>query len=252
MTYASILLHDLKGLADPTRGPAAWALGLAATQGARLTATAFNSEDAEPADGLLAAAAAADVDAVAVIERSFAYGLPEVLADHARLHDLVVAGAETGGLLSARALVEHLVFDSGRPVVVVPMAWRGPFRCERIVGAGDNPRPAARALGDALPLLRTASEVALVTVGGEKAIDTSLGEADLAGALRRRGLSSAVQRIGRDGRTVEEALVHHAHRHDADLLVAGAFGHSRLRQRVLGGVTRGLLDAPRLPVLLSH
>jgi nucleotide-binding universal stress UspA family protein len=188
-----------------------------------------------------------------VTERSFAYGLPEVLADHARLHDLVVSGSEPGGLLSVRALAEHLVFDSGRPAVVVPRAWHGPFRCDRVVVAWDNTRPAARALGDALPLLRSARAVTLVMAGGEKAIDTSLGELDLVAALARRGVSgAAVQRIDQAGGSIGETLAAWARAQDADLLVAGAFGHSRLRQLVLGGVTRSLLDAPRLPVLLSH
>jgi nucleotide-binding universal stress UspA family protein len=253
MTYASILLHDPAGLADPARGPAAWALGLAAATGARLTATAFAGDGIAPPDALLAAAAEREVDAFAVTERSFAYGLPEVLADHARLHDLVVTGSEPGGLLSTRALAEHLVFESGRPVVVVPQAWRGPFRCERVVVAWDNTRPAARALGDALPLLRTARAVTFVTVGGEKAIDSSLGEADLVAALGRRGVSGpAVRRIDHAAASIGETLAAWARAQDADLLVAGAFGHSRLRQLVLGGVTRSLLDAPPLPVLLSH
>jgi nucleotide-binding universal stress UspA family protein len=253
MTYASILLHDSAGLADPSRGPAAWALGLAAATGARLTATAFAGDGIAPPDALLAAAAEREVAAFAVTERSFAYGLPDVLVDHARLHDLVVTGSEPGGLLSTRALAEHLVFESGRPVVVVPQSWRDPFRCERVVVAWDNTRPAARALGDALPLVRTARAVTFVTVGGEKTIDSSLGEADVVAALGRRGVSgAAVRRIDHAAASIGETLATCARAQDADLLVAGAFGHSRLRQLVLGGVTRSLLDAPPLPVLLSH
>jgi nucleotide-binding universal stress UspA family protein len=253
MTIASILLHDPDGLADPAHGPADWALGLAAATGASLTAIAFDGDGTAPPDALLAAAAEHGVDVHPVTERSFAYGLPEVLGDHARLHDLVVTGSEPGGLLSVRALAEHLVLDSGRPAVVVPRAWCGPFRCDRVVVAWDNTRAAARALGDALPLLRSARAVTLVMAGGEKAIDTSLGELDLVAALARRGVSgAAVQRIDQAGGSIGETLAAWARAQDADLLVAGAFGHSRLRQLVLGGVTRSLLDAPPLPVLLSH
>ena len=275
MTIATILLHAPAGHADPNRGPAAWALGLAAAFGARLTALVLDADAVtggpaesrrppraegqaasraalQTAERLVRAAAASGIDARAVTDRSFAFGLPEVAADHARLHDLVVAGVDPAGLLSERAMTEHLVFEAGRPLVVVPAAYEAPFQCERIVVAWDNSRVAARALGDAMPLLRRAREVALVTLGEDQQIDASLDEGELIEALARRGLAVRHERAAPAGAGTGEELDRLALERGADLLVMGAFRHSRLRQLVLGGATRSVLDAPRLPVLLSH
>ena len=275
MTLETILLHAPAGHADPARGPAAWALGLASALGARLTAVVFDSdastggpletrrpprqegetascEAAETAARLRRAAADLGIDVNVVTERSFAYGLPEVVADHARLHDLVVTGVNPAGLLSERAMAEHLVFEAGRPVVIVPTAHEAPFRCERIAVGWDNSRAASRALGDAMPLLRRASEVFLVTVGDEKAIDTSLREIELVEAQKRRGAPVTYERVELSRRRIGDVLAEHARERGADLIVMGAYGHSRLRQFVLGGATRSALHASCLPVLLSH
>lgn len=278
MTIATILLHAPAGRAPSSAGPAAWALGAAAALGARLTAAVFDMDvltvgdvptggpagagrtegetggraAAETAERLVRAAAGLGVELLAVTGRSFAYGLPEVVAEHARLHDLVVAGVDRAGLLSERAMAEHLVFEAGRPVVVVPPDHRGPVGLRRIAVAWDNSRAAARALGDAMPLLRRAEEVGLVSVGGERPIDQSLGAGAIVEALARRGVAARFEHIAPAGLRNGEALARHALDRGADLLVMGAFGHSRLRQFVLGGATRSVLDAPRLPVLLSH
>lgn len=275
MTIATILLHAPAGHADPGHGPAAWAIGLAAVFGARLTAVALDAdavtggpadtrrsprsegqvasrEALETAGRLVQAAAGLGVDARAVTERSFAFGLPEILADHARLHDIVVAGVDPAGLLSERAMAEHLVFHAGRPVAIVPGEYQVAFRCERIAVGWDNSRVAARALGDAMPLLKRAREISLVTVGEEKEVESSIGEGELIESLSRRGVTARTQRVALSGVGIGEALGRLALDQRTDLLVMGAFGHSRLRQLVLGGATRSVLDSPRLPVLLSH
>lgn len=275
MTVETILLHAPASHVHPGRGPAAWALGAAALLGARLTAAVFDADAwtggpvearrtprsegeacsraaTETAEGLLRAADDQGVEARTITERSFAYGLPEVVADHARLHDLVVAGVDRAGLLSERAMAEHLIFESGRPVVVVPATFQGPVRCERIMVAWDNSRVAARALGDAMPLLQRAQEVSLVTAGGERPIDASLDEGEIVAELTRRGVAARYERVSSAGARVGEALGRHALEQGADLLVMGAFAHSRLRRFVLGGATLSVLDEPRLPVLLSH
>jgi nucleotide-binding universal stress UspA family protein len=275
MTIRTILLHAPAGHGDPARGPAACALGAASALGARLTAAVFDADaftggpaDAqrtpraedevysraatETAERLIRAAADLGVEARAVTSRSFAYGLPEVVADHSRLHDLVVAGVDRAGLLSERSMAEHLVFESGRPLVIVPAGYRGPVRFERISVAWDNSRVAARALGDALPLLRRAQKVDVVSVGGERPVEASLNTSEVIDALARRGISARFEHIDPAGARVGEALGQHALHRGSDLLVMGAFGHSRLRQFVLGGATRSVLDDPRLPVLLSH
>lgn len=275
MTIANILLHAPAGHARPDRGPASLALGLAAAFEARLTAVVLDAdavtggpadvrrsprtegqaasrEALETAERLVQAAAGLGVDARAVTERSFAYGLPEILADHARLHDIVVAGVDPAGLLSERAMAEHLVFRAGRPVVIVPAGHDAPFRCDRIAVGWDNSRVAARALGDAMPLLTRAREVLLITVGEEKEIECSISDRELIDALSRRDVTARTERVPLAGGGIGEALGRVALEQSAGLLVMGAFGHSRLRQLVLGGATRSVLDSPRLPVLLSH
>lgn len=275
MTIETILLQAPAGHGHPGCGPSAWALGAAAALGARLTAAVFDADAytggpadsgraprregeacsraaAATADELRRAAAERGIEARTVTDRSFAYGLPEVVADHARLHDLVVAGVDRAGLLSERAMAEHLVFEAGRPVVIVPADHRAPVRFERITVAWDNSRVAARALGDAMPLLRHASEVHLVSVGGERPFDASLAASEVVDALARRGVVARFEHVDAAGMRIGEALGRQARVRGSDLLVMGAFGHSRLRQFVLGGATRSVLDEPRLPVLLSH
>jgi nucleotide-binding universal stress UspA family protein len=193
----------------------------------RAEGQAASREALETARQLADAAAALGVDARTVKERSFAFGLPEVVADHARLHDVVVAGVDRAGLLSERAMAEPLVFRAGRPVVV-PAAHETSFRCERIAVGWDNSRAAARALGDAMPLLQRAREVALVTGGEEKKIDASLGNRELVEALSRRGVTARTKCASLSGSSIGEALGRAAQHDAADLLVMGAFGHSRL------------------------
>lgn len=275
MTLECILLHAPAGHGEPARGPAAWAIGAAAAFRARLTAAVFDFDAltggpadgqraprvtgevsstaaAETAERLVQTAAGLGVEAQAVTSRSFAYGLPEVVADHARLHDLVVAGVDRSGLLSERGMAEHLIFEAGRPVVIVPADYRGPVQNGRIAVAWDNSRVAARALGDAMPLLRRAEEVVILTVGGERRLEASLETSDVIEALDRRGVAARFHQVDLEGRDIGQALGRDAIQLGSDLLVMGAFGHSRLRQFVLGGATRSVLDEPRLPVLLSH
>lgn len=278
MTIGNLLLHASAENIDPGRGPAAWALGLAAEAGAQLTALVFeldvvmprsaygrqivadsraavearNRDAAERAARLRAAAEKAGVDARVVTDRSFAYGVPEIVADHSRLHDLVVSGVDQTGLLSERSIAEHLLFEAGRPVVVVPNDHPAAFRCDRITVAWDWGRAAARALGDAMPLLRRAGEVTVVVFQDEKQFDTSLGEEQLLAALERRGVRARFAPAERGGKPIGEALCAFALDRGSDLLVMGGYGHSRLRQFVLGGATRAVLDGPGLPTLLSH
>lgn len=107
-----------------------------------------------------------------------------------RLHDIVVTGVHRGGLLSERAIAEHLVFQAGRPAVIVPVAHGCSVQCERIAVGWDSSRVAASALGDAMPLIRRARDVSLVTACEEQQIAASLSEHDLIEALSRRGVAA--------------------------------------------------------------
>ena len=181
-----------------------------------------------------------------------AFGLIPFVGDRAKLHDLTVIGVDNSVFLSERAVAEHVLFDSGRPVIIVPNRHGSSFSCKKVIVAWDHSRTAARALHDSLPFLRLAEEVTLVAVGGEKRFQTSPDPATIETAFAQKGLNARFKQIHLGEGSIGQALQGHALQCGADLLVMGAFGHSRLREFILGGATRELLEDPKLPVLMSH
>lgn len=187
-----------------------------------------------------------------ITDRSYIHSTPEIAADRGRLVDLIVAGICDEGLLSERMVAEALIFQSGRPVILVPDAHDGDYRADRIVVAWDFSRVAARALADALPFLLNAGEVSVIAFGDDKDFTSSVGKDDVLAALSRRGVSARYETRKRGDRTIGEALNATVAERRADLLVMGGFGHSRFRDFVLGGATRTMLAAPAVPTLISH
>lgn len=265
MTIRNLLLHAAAETIDPARGPAGYALDLARSVGAHLTALVFELDVVTPrgstetgraaalqAERLRMQAEATGVASTVETDRSYAYGVPEVVAAHARLCDLAVAGVGGGAFGNERGVAEHMLFAAGRPLIVVPQDWERGFSAARPVVAWDCSRAAARALGDAMPFLREAEETMFVSFADDKPMESCLRPDVMAEALRRRGIRPAFEQASRSGRPIAEALGEFAEAAGADMLVMGAFGHSRLRDFVLGGATRGVLERPRLPTLLSH
>jgi nucleotide-binding universal stress UspA family protein len=274
----SILLQASAETTDPDTGAAAYALAMASALGAHLTALAFqldvlsrtrmyesplllegrtavgqqNALAHDKAEALRAAAAALGVEADVRTERSYAHGVADAVTHRAQLADWVVAAVGSDALLNDRAIAEHLLFQAARPVIVVPGSWAGTWSCHRIFVAWDFSRNAARAVADALPLLRMATEVQLLAFGDDKAFDTTITGADVVQSLARRGVTASFRNAERGSTGIGEALSAAAKEAQADLLVMGAFGHSRLRDFVLGGATRHLLQTPALPTLMSH
>lgn len=183
----------------------------------------------------------------------------EQVALHARYADLVVVGQadpETGQPPSAAAIIEHALFASGRPVLVVPATGRFETAGRRVLIGWNASREAARAVNDALPVIAEA-EAATVLVANPRGSPAGHGEepgADIALHLARHGLTVAVERAFAPGMGIGDGdlILNRAAELSADLLVVGAYGHSRLREMVLGGVTRTLLQQMTLPVLMSH
>lgn len=278
MTIKTVFLHAASETLDPGRSAAHYALGLAHHFEAHLDALVLELDVVTPksfygrqiatdhraqvrqrnADVATAAAAlreAADtrgVDATVITERSHVHSTPEIAVDYARLADIAVAGVCQEGLLSERTIAEALIFESGRPVLVVPVDHDTGFAARRIVVGWDYSRTAARAVADALPLLRMAQDVTLVSFGDDKDFATSLSSEDVVAALRRRGVECRFEQMERRGREIGEAISNAAAEREADLLVIGGFGQSRARSFVLGGATRTILAAPALPTLFSH
>jgi nucleotide-binding universal stress UspA family protein len=121
-----------------------------------------------------------------------------------------------------------------------------------VVVAWDFSRSAARAVADAIPLLEKARIVRIVTVTNEKVIDTRHSSEELAKNLSRHGIDVIVDRVDAAGRPIGESLMREIASHKADLLVMGAYGHSRFREFILGGATQSMLSKPPLPILFSH
>ena len=181
---------------------------------------------------------------------------PSQVAMQARHADLVILGQPDpdGGRTNASAMVEQAIFASGRPVLVVPYAGRFGSIGRRVLVGWNAGREAARALGDALPLLTQAERVTVFAInpaGGEDGHGEEPG-ADIALHLTRHGVTVGVERTEARGIEPGDILLNQAADTQADLLVVGAYGHSRLREMVLGGVTRTLLRQMTLPVFLSH
>jgi nucleotide-binding universal stress UspA family protein len=151
-----------------------------------------------------------------------------------------------------QALVQAVLFESGRPVVVVPKDWSAPLNLENVLVAWDGSAKAARAIGDALPFLRRAGRVELVSISGDPDQTKMIAAADIAPHLSRhcRALS-AVDLPAVDG-DVGAVLRAHAKNTHASMIVMGAYGHSRIRQFFLGGVTSSMLTDPPVPVLMSY
>jgi nucleotide-binding universal stress UspA family protein len=174
---------------------------------------------------------------------------------HARYADLTVVG-QGRDLVNASYdlafLPEELALGVGRPVVVVPRYGTFENVGERILVAWNGSREATRAVHDALPLLQRASKVHILSIDPEHDSGPRVPSADIALHLARHGVvAEAASTLGVDV-GVGDLLLSRAADLSIDLIVMGAYGHSRVREMVLGGVTRHLLRNMTVPVLMSH
>lgn len=179
---------------------------------------------------------------------------PSLLIDAAvqcsRCFDFVFVGWEAENSTS-RALAEAAIFGSGRPTILMPELYD--IRKSRHVAiAWDGSRSAARAAGDAHPFLAQAEFVSILVASDEKPIPDETGPQRLANELLKVNVPVEVVNIKTEDCPVGVTLQERALEVGATLMVMGGYGHSRLRELVLGGATRGVLSDLRLPILLSH
>jgi nucleotide-binding universal stress UspA family protein len=153
-----------------------------------------------------------------------------------------------------RHRLEEVVFAAGRPVIGLPSQWNGPLLGGRVLIAWDGGREAARATFDAIPLLHQAEEVRLVSVNGfeYEPVRQFTPADDIAAALSRHGIRVEAHSFESTRRSVADELQAQALDFGADLLVMGCYGHARMRERILGGVSREMLRELPLPVLLAN
>jgi nucleotide-binding universal stress UspA family protein len=180
-------------------------------------------------------------------------GAADQIGRIARRFDLAVVGQPTRKpSLPDQVVDEGVLFESGRPVIFVPFVQTSGVKLDRIMVCWDGSRTAGRAVADAMPLLKKAKQVEIVIVSGKPAKDDELPGADLGQHLARHGLNVRIKRITSPDTDVPSAILSYAADSSADMIVMGGYGHSRLRQFILGGVTRGMLESMTVPVLMSH
>ena len=179
------------------------------------------------------------------------------LLKRAGLHDLVIVGQPDPSEAEAarrRAVVDDVVLRSPRPTLLLPHAGRFDDVGQTALVAWDGSHGAARAVGDALPLLRRAGAVHVVVfdtqAGDGGAVDQSPAKG-LVQWLSRHGIRAAGQ-VRHPGSDVGNALLSHAADMGSDLLVMGSWGHGRLAERLLGGATRTVMESMTVPVMMSH
>jgi nucleotide-binding universal stress UspA family protein len=187
-----------------------------------------------------------------LITTSFA-GAADLFSQMARRFDLSIVGQadpETAG--PQELLIEATLFQSGRPVLVVPYIQRTGMKLDRVLVCWDRSRSAARAIGDAMPFLELAKAVDVLVVATERLKSNELPGAEMAHHLARHGLKVDLKRIVTGGTDVASSILSYAADVSADFIVMGGYGHSRLREFILGGVTRAILSAMIAPTLMSH
>ncbi len=179
----------------------------------------------------------------------------ETIGRRARYADLVVLGPELGnnGGLKDK-VIEGALFSSGRPILIVPRAEEVTLKPRRVMVAWDASLEASRAVRESLGVLIGADEVRVVMIDpveGERHHGAEPG-ADLAAYLARHGVKVSVDRLPSSGHRIAEVLGQHAVDTGAELIVMGAYGHSRLRERIFGGVTRSMIDESTVPILMAR
>jgi nucleotide-binding universal stress UspA family protein len=180
-------------------------------------------------------------------------GASDLFGRIARRFDVSVVGqAEPDKLAGEDLIIEAALFQSGRPVMVVPYIQRAGLKLDRIMVCWDGGRTAARAIGDAVPFLARAKAIDIIIVATEQGRKDELPGADMGQHLARHGVKVEVKRLVAGDTDVPNLLLSHAADSAADLMVMGGYGHSRLREFILGGTTRAILQSMTLPVLMSH
>jgi len=185
-----------------------------------------------------------------ILQKCKSFEVPDLLVEYARLRDLTIVPVPES---YDQWYAEAVIFGSGRPTLVLPQTPRSrPFELGIVAVAWDFSRAAARAIADAIPILEKAREARIVTVTNEKVLDSKHSSEELAKNLSRHGIDVVLDKVDAAGRTIGEVLKAHTASCKADILVMGAYGHSKFREFFLGGATKSLLSKPPLPILFSH
>lgn len=281
MSFTDLLLH-LDSYPDAATRPAIeGAVTLAGALGGKLTALAYQvvvplesnrladwlvglsglireaeASSAQACEAALAqfteAAKAAGVYAKGDRIRADVFDVADDVARRARTRDLSIIPL-TGLRNGHHDVAQAVVFGSGRPVLIFRPGRRAlPQAFDTVAVAWDGGAPAARAVSCALPILKRAKQVRIFTVLEEKPSVTAGLADDLVRHLRTHGVSPEVDEVRARGRTIGGAFGGYVRNRRPDLIVMGAYGHSRVQEFILGGATEHVLSDPGAPVLLAH
>ena len=178
----------------------------------------------------------------------------DCIIDHGRYADLIIVGQRDRSFdfSSVLDVPERIIVESGRPVLVVPNAGRFAEIGKRISVAWTSRREATRAVFDALPLLMDAAQVRIVSVNPNQRAGGDFPGAEIATTLARHGVKCEIATTVSGEIGIGDVLLSGLSDDASDLLVMGAWGHSRMRELVFGGATRHILEHMTVPVLMSH
>lgn len=180
-------------------------------------------------------------------------GAASGLVNRVRLSDLAVIGQDKPDSTEpGRAtLIEALLFETGVPLLVVPYITRTGFQSKHMMIAWDGSVTAARAVHAALPLMPLAEKITVVIVDGSRSFTGEPG-ADVALYLSRHGLNVSIDHVPAPSGDVAAALLNYISDTGIDMAVMGGYGHSRFREFIVGGATRGMLESMTIPVIMAH
>ena len=236
------------------------AIGMVAEGGGAAVAAVMGIEQERALERANAAIAVFEVEARLA---KIAYGIKalaampveaeQTIGALSRLYDLsVVLQPESSYSSYDNAIPHAILFHSGGPMLMIPYIQKGPLVARHVGIAWDGSRLAARAARDALPFLTAAQAVTVIAVNEGRNDAGEASSDQLVSHLARRGVKARVQRLTADRGNVHGAILSIAAESNIGLLVMGGFGHSRLQEWILGGVTRGMFDSMTVPVLMSH
>jgi nucleotide-binding universal stress UspA family protein len=179
--------------------------------------------------------------------------IPTRVVEEARFRDLTVLPLKEGDA-PGQTIAEELIFDSGRPVLILSddAKRQAQNSFDSIAIAWDFGRAATRAVADALPLLKRGKSTRVFTVTDEKVINNSASITKFARHLEGHGIEATVDEVKSNGRAIGDVFNAYVAEHKVDLLVMGAYGHSKMREFILGGATVSMLSHPPTWILMSH